>query len=57
MSRAKPQATKARGQHSPNDVARAHAASAVHNEEYGTTKRPQACVALPHGNMPSFTIT
>jgi hypothetical protein len=52
---AEPQATKARGRHSPNDGAWAHVARVVHNKEYGTTKRSRACEALTHGKMPSFT--
>jgi hypothetical protein len=52
-----PQATKAKGWHSPNDSARAHIACTVHNKKYGTVRRPQARVALPHGKTPNFTIT
>jgi hypothetical protein len=51
------QARKAKGRHSPNDGAQAHAASTIRNEEYRTSKRPQACVALPHGNTLSFTMS
>jgi hypothetical protein len=57
MSRAEPQATKVEGRHSPNDSAQAHATSDVRNKEYRIAKRLQACVALPHGKNPGFTIT
>jgi hypothetical protein len=45
------------GSHSPNDGTQAHVARAVRNKEYKTTKRPQTCVALPHGKTPNFIIT
>jgi hypothetical protein len=55
-SHTKPQATKFKGRHSPNDGARDHHARAIRNKEYRTTKRSRARQALPHGKMPSFTI-
>lgn len=45
-SRTKLRATKARGQHSSNDGVWSHT-SVVRNKEYGTTKQPQAHMALP----------
>jgi hypothetical protein len=57
MSHVEPQATKARGRHTPYDGAWVHATRVVLNKEYETVRRPETCVALPHGMTPSFTIT
>jgi hypothetical protein len=54
MSCTKPRATKARGRCIPNDGTRAHAVGVVRN--YGKAKQLQACMDLPNGKIPSFTI-